>query len=540
MPKIAFSYARFSNPTQAIGHSEERQIEAARAYAREHGFVLNESIAVDKGKSAFTGKNIAEGALGEFLRRVESKEIRNCSALLVENPDRVSRQRFSEAYPTYQRILKAGIEIHFLSIRDVLKPDHSFTDLLRVGIEIDRANSESSMKSERCGKAWRAKRSTANGKAAMSARVPAWCRAVKGQPIRIIPERAKIVRQMFHWAARGLGQYAICDRLIKQGVPAWGPIYKGRPPRWTPFYVSAILSSRAVIGEYTPHSKKDGKRVPDGDPVPDYYPAVVPLSLWQKVQDARMAFARSKFGETLHGGRNNSPGQPVRKLVWDVENAVPMVYKQYEGWACLVSTHRKQLREHRIPYRIFENAMLEYLSTADWKSLSQQEEDPKTTELIERREALAREIDDTTKVLSRYEAILDDPDSTGLDRVVDKYRAAAARSQRLLQERSSLEAEIAAAGNSHAAIAATEGPEFILTERSSPERRLQLRLLIAQRIERIDLVWSPTVLGADKLGLPKKPYAVATVRFRNGASQTVVFPTRESALVLKLGRKTML
>jgi hypothetical protein len=28
--------------------------------------------------------------------------------------------------------------IHRRSIRDVLKPDHSFTDLLRVGIEIDR------------------------------------------------------------------------------------------------------------------------------------------------------------------------------------------------------------------------------------------------------------------------------------------------------------------------------------------------------------------------------------------------------------------
>ena len=172
-----------------------------------------------------------------------------------------------------------------------------------------------------------------------------------------------------------------------------------------------------------------------------------------------MALAQSKFGETLHAGRNKfSTANLFRKLVWDVENAVPMVYKQYEGWACLVSTHRKQLREHRIPYRIFENSILEYLSTADWKSLSQQEEDPKTTELIERREALAREIDDTTKVLGRYEAILDDPHSIGLERVLNKYKATAARSQRLLQERASLEAEIAASGNSHAAIAATERP----------------------------------------------------------------------------------
>jgi hypothetical protein len=47
---------------------------------------------------------------------------------------------------------------------------------------------------------------------------------------------------------------------------------------------------------------------------------------------------------------------------------------------------------------------------------------------------------------------------------------------------------------------------------------------------------SPTIQGADKLGLPKKPYAVATARIRNGASQMVVFLSRERAQVLNLGR----
>lgn len=65
-------------------------------------------------------------------------------------------------------------------------------------------------------------------------------------------------------------------------------------------------------------------------------------------------------------------------------------------------------------------------------------------------------------------------------------------------------------------------------------------MLIAQRIERIDLVWSPTMLRAEKIGFPEKPYALATVRFRNGAQQMVVFLSRESARVLNLGRKTML
>jgi hypothetical protein len=94
----------------------------------------------------------------------------------------------------------------------------------------------------------------------MSARVPAWLKAVKGQPIQVIPERAAIVRKVFEWAAKGLGQYAICDKLIAAETPAWGPVFKGRPPRWNPFYINSILSSRAVIGEYTPHTKTDRKR----------------------------------------------------------------------------------------------------------------------------------------------------------------------------------------------------------------------------------------------------------------------------------------
>src|ERR1700694_260746 len=37
-------------------------------------------------------------------------------------------------------------------------------------------------------------------------------------------------------------------------IPAWGPVYKGKPRRWSHCYVSAILSSRSVVGEYQPHT----------------------------------------------------------------------------------------------------------------------------------------------------------------------------------------------------------------------------------------------------------------------------------------------
>ena len=157
MQCTAFSYTRFSPLKQKQGDSGRRQIESARKYAGERGYILDE---VDRGKSAWTGRNSAKGLWMNSLKRIESKTIPRGSILIVESPDRVSRQRFSEAYPTYQCIQSAGIEIHFLSIRDVLKLEHSFTNILRVGVEIDRANCESVLKSERVGEAWSKKRET--------------------------------------------------------------------------------------------------------------------------------------------------------------------------------------------------------------------------------------------------------------------------------------------------------------------------------------------------------------------------------------------
>jgi hypothetical protein len=67
LQRRAYSYTRFSTLKQEQGDSERRQIESARLYAAERGYPLDESIAVDRGKSVWTGKNISEGALGEFI-----------------------------------------------------------------------------------------------------------------------------------------------------------------------------------------------------------------------------------------------------------------------------------------------------------------------------------------------------------------------------------------------------------------------------------------------------------------------------------------
>ena len=101
------------------------------------------------------------------------------------------------------------------------------------------------------------------------------------------------------------------------------------------------------------------KRLPDGAAVGNYYPAVIPLALFQKAQEARRAFAQAKFGESFNAGKDlHSDKNLFKKLVFDSNNGAPMVFRQYNGFSCLVTTHRKNLRQHKISYALFEKIIL--------------------------------------------------------------------------------------------------------------------------------------------------------------------------------------
>jgi hypothetical protein len=64
---------RFSTPQQKLGDSLRRQTEKAAKYAAEHGLTLDTELKMtDAGVSAFRGKNASTGALGGFVRAVES------------------------------------------------------------------------------------------------------------------------------------------------------------------------------------------------------------------------------------------------------------------------------------------------------------------------------------------------------------------------------------------------------------------------------------------------------------------------------------
>ena len=84
----AYSYVRFSTPSQAAGASLQRQTEKAAKYALDHGLTLDTELSMtDLGVSANRGKNAHTGALGGFLKAVDAGYVERGSYLLIENMD---------------------------------------------------------------------------------------------------------------------------------------------------------------------------------------------------------------------------------------------------------------------------------------------------------------------------------------------------------------------------------------------------------------------------------------------------------------------
>src|SRR5581483_9358883 len=55
---------------------------------------------------------------------------------------------------------------------------------------------------------------------------------------------------------------------------------------WNRDHMLKVYRGRDVVGEYQPGRKVNGREVPDGPPVPGYYPAVLTEEEWQAVQAA--------------------------------------------------------------------------------------------------------------------------------------------------------------------------------------------------------------------------------------------------------------
>jgi DNA invertase Pin-like site-specific DNA recombinase len=287
----AYSYIRFSTPEQAGGDSLRRQTDAARRYAARNGLELDESLSFqDLGVSAHHGRNAEVGALGAFLAAVREERVPAGSYLLVESLDRISRQTVRKAVRTLESIAEAGITVVDLSDGGRAYSEETLDSdpfaFVMMSLRFIRAHEESATKGMRVAAAYDRKRALAASKQKASApftrRLPAWLRWDEASlKYELIPDRAKIIGEVFKKADSGWGQYRIARWLIARKVPTWG-----NGQRWHRSYIRKLLVNRAVIGTFTPHrvEKSTGmrKRKPL-DPIPNFWPAAVDRRLFERV-----------------------------------------------------------------------------------------------------------------------------------------------------------------------------------------------------------------------------------------------------------------
>jgi Recombinase/Recombinase zinc beta ribbon domain len=116
-----------------------------------------------------------------------------------------------------------------------------------------------------------------------------------------LPDRAEVVKQIFEMSAAGVGGYTIAKQLNANNIPAFGPSSK-----WDQSTIHNMLSNRAVVGEFQPkkyltareslRGTRDRKGTPNGEPVKNYYPAVIDESLFILAQETRRKNLASRRG----------------------------------------------------------------------------------------------------------------------------------------------------------------------------------------------------------------------------------------------------
>jgi len=182
-------------------------------------------------------------------------------------------------------LLNSGITVVTLSDGKQYVPGHTDLGSMMYSVMVlSRAHEESSQKSQRLKAVWDNKRQNVHEQK-ITGRCPGWmCLSRTRKQFELIPERVEVVSRIYDEAVNGLGADAIARRLNQEGVEPFG-ISKG----WQKSSVQKILSSRAVLGEFQPMRKIEGKRTPIGETVKNYYPPIIDEERFFAAQGARIA-----------------------------------------------------------------------------------------------------------------------------------------------------------------------------------------------------------------------------------------------------------
>jgi DNA invertase Pin-like site-specific DNA recombinase len=416
--RLVVSYIRFSSGEQALGDSERRQLDMARAWCERKGFELDESLRyTDRGLSGYDGTHRKRGALGRFLLACEEGRVPRGTILLVENLDRLGRE--GPANTLREIIFKLwdhGVTVVTLSPEEDYPPECANEPKFVVLIlYLQRAWDESRRKSERVAanwSAWRAK--VARGEVApFPGKLPAWV-SWTGTEFLLNEAAAASVRLVYRWAAEGLGVRRIVKRLNGRAVAddavadrvrrLYGERRKarksgdheleellthavarlredarrlrrsagsvetavptvGRAKHWRFATVADLLSDRRVLGELrVVVPGEEGELT-----YPGFYPSLVSKDDWRRARAAlKSRLVPRKEGESNHRGGREGPDVPnlFSGLMRDARDGCPFHMRNHgRRYYVSAGAQRRQAGSvpAMIPVTVLENAFLRFV-----------------------------------------------------------------------------------------------------------------------------------------------------------------------------------
>ena len=502
---MIYSYIRFSTPEQAMGDSERRQLEAARAFAAEKGLPFDESLRMtDRGVSAYRGTHRSKGALGHFLARVERGEVPPGSVLVVENVDRLTREAMVDALTTILLdMIGHGITIQTLAPRETYNREslnnHAIYGLIG---QVARAHDESKRKSSLGIASWDEKRRRAleDGRP-LTKRVPKWL-VCEGGVIKAIPEAAKAIRMIFKLKLKGYGKGRIAKTLNAEAP--W-PSPSGT---WRDSYISKILATPAVIGVFQPHTGKGKNREPAGEPIPGYYPPVVNKEDFHAVQKLLRA-NKGKGGPT--GKASNLFVHLVKcaycggSMVWFNKGTPPK-----GGTYLMCSNGRRGLgcRCHSIRYAECETTILQHcIGLRPEQVLPDPDEQAKQCSTLQQRlSGIEGELlDKKTQIDNFTDQIGHTEKRSSRDRYENRIAALEAATAKLQEQRNAVLLELDRAERQDRSFVqwqkGLKGLRAALKRRDDVELRLRLRAHLRELIDKIEVFTD----GFNRLAEERKP-----------------------------------
>lgn len=401
--KTIFSYLRFSSPRQEWGDSERRQENLAKDYCDKHSLILSEKSFADRGISAWKGAN-RRGALGELLSLLKPGDY-----LLIEDNDRLSREDPLTAMNLLHSIVFKGVTVITLRDGNIITQENFFklSTFLPSIIKSALANEENIKKSMRIKESWVSRRKTmAKGKF-IGGKIPFWICKAKDGSLSIIEDRAKVIKHIFDMAYQGMGFRSIMHKLAKENVKTFRANIE-----WSKGGISYLLRNIAAYGSIQTYIMENKKRVPIGEPIDNYYPAIITKEKFLAVQNK--ISKRIMYG----GGNAGDKASNLFSGICKCSKCGGSIIITNKGrndisyLACSAYHWHHRCSKSIVNYLQVEKSVLDYI-TRDTNAIQSFTPDSSRQQLQQKIDEKKAVLDDLHRVVVKLTDLIEGPDAPG-------------------------------------------------------------------------------------------------------------------------------